>query len=162
MKIIFSCIHFPIWPYPPKIMIFKNSFRPVNSMGWQVCILSKFQMRSFFFFLLSYHLCWHRLCRHHYLQPHPGFSLHHVPTPRVHRRPQITGKCAASLYTVNPFTSSSWGCTFHFVCVSLFSFCFGRYTFPSLCIVSLLACQVRVTVGDSVFCCCGRVMSFEH
>ena len=22
MKLMFSCIHFPIWPYPPKIMIF--------------------------------------------------------------------------------------------------------------------------------------------
>ena len=22
MKIVLSCIHFPIWPYPPKIMIF--------------------------------------------------------------------------------------------------------------------------------------------
>ena len=22
MKIMFSCIHFPVWPYPPKIMIF--------------------------------------------------------------------------------------------------------------------------------------------
>ena len=26
MKIMFSCIHFPIWPYLPKIMIFKNFY----------------------------------------------------------------------------------------------------------------------------------------
>ena len=25
MKIMFSCIHFPVWPYPPKIMN-KNVF----------------------------------------------------------------------------------------------------------------------------------------
>ena len=46
MKIMFSCIHFPIilWPHPPKIMIFKN-FILVNCMGWQVC---------FFTFLVFY------------------------------------------------------------------------------------------------------------
>ena len=27
---------------------------------------------------------------------------------------------------------------------------------------NLLALQVRVTVGDSVLCCCVCVMSFEH
>ena len=37
MKIMFSCIHFPIWPYSPKIMIFYY-FILVNCMGWQVCI----------------------------------------------------------------------------------------------------------------------------
>ena len=36
MKIIFSCIHFPIWPYLPKIMK-KLYFILVNCMGWQVC-----------------------------------------------------------------------------------------------------------------------------
>ena len=30
-----SCIHFPIWPYPPKIMK-KLYFILVNCMGWQV------------------------------------------------------------------------------------------------------------------------------
>ena len=35
MKIMFSCIHFPVWPYPPKIMK-KVYFILVNSMGWQV------------------------------------------------------------------------------------------------------------------------------
>ena len=36
MKIMFSCIHFPIRPYPPKIM--KNLyFILVNCTGWQVC-----------------------------------------------------------------------------------------------------------------------------
>ena len=38
MKMMFSCIHFPIWPYPPKIM--KNLyFILVNCMGWQVWII---------------------------------------------------------------------------------------------------------------------------
>ena len=37
MKILFSCIHFPIWPYPPKIMREKKYFIPVNCMCWQVC-----------------------------------------------------------------------------------------------------------------------------
>ena len=32
VKIMFSCIHFPIWPYPPKIMIFLN-FIQVNCAG---------------------------------------------------------------------------------------------------------------------------------
>ena len=36
MKMMFSCIHFPIWPYPPKIMK-KLYFILVNCMGWQVC-----------------------------------------------------------------------------------------------------------------------------
>ena len=37
MKIIFSCIHFPIWPYPPRIMGGKKLyFMLVNCMGWQV------------------------------------------------------------------------------------------------------------------------------
>ena len=35
MKIMFSCIHFPVWPYPPKIMK-KMYFILVNCMGWQV------------------------------------------------------------------------------------------------------------------------------
>ena len=35
MKIMFSCIHFPVWPYPPKIMT-KMYFILVNCMGWQV------------------------------------------------------------------------------------------------------------------------------
>jgi len=36
MKIMFSCIPFPVWPYPPRIM--KNLyFILVNCMGWQVC-----------------------------------------------------------------------------------------------------------------------------
>ena len=35
MKIMFSCIHLPIWPYPPKIMIFLY-FIQVNCMCWQV------------------------------------------------------------------------------------------------------------------------------
>ena len=38
MKIMFSCIHFPIWPYLPKLM--KNLFFIlVNCMGWQVWII---------------------------------------------------------------------------------------------------------------------------
>ena len=37
MKIMFSCIHFPIWPYPPQIMIKKIIIVLVNCMGWQVC-----------------------------------------------------------------------------------------------------------------------------
>ena len=40
MKIMFSCIHFPIWPYFPK----NNEnlyFILVNCMGWQVCIITK-------------------------------------------------------------------------------------------------------------------------
>ena len=40
VKIMFSCIHFPIWPYPPKIMK-KLYFIPVNCMGWQVCRTEK-------------------------------------------------------------------------------------------------------------------------
>ena len=47
MKIMFSCIHFPIWPYPPKIMIFKN-FKLVNCTGWQV-----WQLNCWNFKLLS-------------------------------------------------------------------------------------------------------------
>ena len=35
MKIMFSCIHFPVWPYPPKIMK-KVYFILVNCMGWQI------------------------------------------------------------------------------------------------------------------------------
>ena len=35
-KIMFSCIHFPVWPYPPKIMKILY-FILVNCMGWQVC-----------------------------------------------------------------------------------------------------------------------------
>ena len=35
MKIMFSCIHFPVWSYPPKIMK-KFNFILVNCMGWQV------------------------------------------------------------------------------------------------------------------------------
>ena len=35
MKIMFSCIHFPVWPYPPEIMK-KLYFIPANYMGWQV------------------------------------------------------------------------------------------------------------------------------
>ena len=38
MKIMFSCIHLPVWPYPSKIMIFKICI-PVNCMGWQVWLL---------------------------------------------------------------------------------------------------------------------------
>ena len=30
------------------------------------------------------------------------------------------------------------------------------------CTLLLLACQVRVIVGDSGFCCCVCVMSLEH
>ena len=26
MKIMFWCIHFPVWPYPPKIMIKKKKY----------------------------------------------------------------------------------------------------------------------------------------
>ena len=37
MKIMFSCINFPIWPYPPQIMK-KMYFILVNCMGWQVCM----------------------------------------------------------------------------------------------------------------------------
>ena len=43
VKILFSCIHFPVWPYPPKIMHKekeeekkKKYFIQVNCMGWQV------------------------------------------------------------------------------------------------------------------------------
>ena len=36
IKIMFSCIHFPVWLYPPKIMK-KMYFILVNYMGWQVC-----------------------------------------------------------------------------------------------------------------------------
>jgi len=61
MKIMLSCIHFPIWPYPPKIMIFQNYFRPVNCMGWQVCILSKLQLR-FFLFFCSHIICADTIC----------------------------------------------------------------------------------------------------
>ena len=40
MKIMFSCIHFPVWPYPCRIM--KNlHFMLVNCMGWQVCRSTK-------------------------------------------------------------------------------------------------------------------------
>ena len=35
MKIMFSCIHLPVWPYPPKIMK-KMYFILVNCIGWQV------------------------------------------------------------------------------------------------------------------------------
>ena len=35
MKIVFSCIHFPIWPHPPIIMK-KLYFIVVNHIGWQV------------------------------------------------------------------------------------------------------------------------------
>ena len=37
MVIMFSCVHFPIWPYPPKI--FFLYFILVNCMGWQICIV---------------------------------------------------------------------------------------------------------------------------
>ena len=33
MKIVFSCIHFPVWPYPPKIMRFFNYFIPGKLYG---------------------------------------------------------------------------------------------------------------------------------
>ena len=36
MKIMFSCIRFPVRPYPPKIMK-KLYLMLVNCMGWQVC-----------------------------------------------------------------------------------------------------------------------------
>ena len=36
MKIMFSCIHFLVWPYPPKIFFYFFIFLPVNCMGWQV------------------------------------------------------------------------------------------------------------------------------
>ena len=32
MKIMFSCIHFPIWPYPPKIL--KKLFYTGKLYGW--------------------------------------------------------------------------------------------------------------------------------
>ena len=38
MKMMFSWIHFLVWPYPLKIMIFKI-FIPVNFTGWQVCCM---------------------------------------------------------------------------------------------------------------------------
>ena len=44
MKIMFSCIHFPVWPYPPKIMIFFY-FILVNCMGWQVWFCHHFKFR---------------------------------------------------------------------------------------------------------------------
>ena len=38
MKIMFSCIHFPVRPYPPQIMEKQQLyFILVNGMGWQVC-----------------------------------------------------------------------------------------------------------------------------
>ena len=37
MKIMFSCICFPVWPHPPKIMIYFY-FILVNCMGWQICV----------------------------------------------------------------------------------------------------------------------------
>ena len=42
MKIMFSCIHFPTWPYPPPHPPKNNNneklyFILVNYMGWQVC-----------------------------------------------------------------------------------------------------------------------------
>ena len=47
VKIMFSCIHFPIWPYPPKIMK-KMYFILVNCMGWQL-----WQLNCWNFKLLS-------------------------------------------------------------------------------------------------------------
>ena len=41
MKIMFSCIYFPIWPYPLKIMREKKYFIPANCMGWQVWTWNK-------------------------------------------------------------------------------------------------------------------------
>ena len=56
MKIMFFCIHFPVWPYPPKIM--KNLyFIPVNCMGWQVCNSAKFEtLKTFLFAVLHWHV----------------------------------------------------------------------------------------------------------
>ena len=45
MKIMFSCIHFPVWPYPPKIMK-KMYFIQVNCMGWQVCLTDNFLLKK--------------------------------------------------------------------------------------------------------------------
>ena len=50
MKIMFSCIHFPIWPYPPPPPHThtpppnneKLYFILVNCIGWQVCIQDAF------------------------------------------------------------------------------------------------------------------------
>ena len=33
LKMMFSCIHFPIWPYPPEIMREKEDLISVNCMG---------------------------------------------------------------------------------------------------------------------------------
>ena len=52
MKIMFPGIHFPIWPYPHKIMIFKI-FILVNCMGWQVCIFTFTKKHTHF------HTCMH-------------------------------------------------------------------------------------------------------
>ena len=41
VKIMFSCIHFPICPYPPQNND-KLYFILVNCMGWQVCIQDAF------------------------------------------------------------------------------------------------------------------------
>ena len=38
----------------------------------------------------------------------------------------------------------------------------GGHPFWSLCTLNLLACQVRVTVGDSYFCCCVRMTFTER
>ena len=36
MKMMFACIHFPVWPYHPQIMK-KLYFILVNCRGWKVC-----------------------------------------------------------------------------------------------------------------------------
>ena len=64
MKIMFSCIHFPVWPYPPKIMK-KLYFILVNCMGWQVCYMclpfSLFQVSVLFSHNLSVSFLWNRI-----------------------------------------------------------------------------------------------------
>ena len=45
MKIMFSCIHFLVWPYPPQKIMKKMCFILVNWMGWQVCMMNYFALQ---------------------------------------------------------------------------------------------------------------------
>ena len=83
IKIMFSCIHFPVWPYPPpppppkKKKKKKLYFIQVNCMGWQVYIA---------YFWTSTKGVYLQCCLAVWLQPHEtaAVCVHFLCTPGNH------------------------------------------------------------------------------